>query len=307
MTAVPIAPRSASRLVEGSTRAPALREPVHHRERTRDGVDLSLLRFSGEVRWETPVLLTHGTFSNAQVCAKLASFLADQGFDCWIVEWRGHGRSDAGRGRPDFEHLAAFDVLAGLDAVRRHTGKPRLFLAGHSGGGLVLLMHLARSPDTRKRVSGLITLASQATEAGRRWRDKATIAGFAVLNNALGRLPGPAFGLGPEDEWPGVMNQWFRWNWTRRWVGHDGFDYGAAVREIDVPALCLAGAGDRFIAPVPGCRRLFDALGSRDKRFVLCGTSDGFAEDYDHTRIIASRAAGQEIWPVIATWMRERA
>ena len=292
---------------ETSGRGPASREPTHHRETTRDGVELSLVRFSGEVRGEAPVLLTHGTFSNAQVCAKLAAYLADHGFDCWIVEWRGHGQSQAGRGKPDFQHLADFDVPAGLAAVRRLTGNPHVFLAGHSGGGLVFLMHLARQPETRQHVKGLVTLASQATEAGRRWRDKARIASFAILNNVLGHVPGPAFGLGPENEWRGVMNQWFRWNWTQRWVGRDGFDYATALREIDVPALCLAGAGDRFIAPVLGCRRLFEALGSRDKRFVVCGTSDGFAEDYDHARIIASRAAGQEIWPLIAAWIRERA
>jgi pimeloyl-ACP methyl ester carboxylesterase len=307
MNPPPTTPRPPIRQAESSGRAPALGEPTYHRETTRDGVELSFLRFSGEVRWDVPVLLTHGTFSNAQVCAKLASFLADRGFDCWIVEWRGHGRSHAGHGDPDFQHIADFDVPAALEAVRRHTGKPQVFLAGHSGGGLVFLMHLSRQPETRKHVRGVVTVASQATEAGRRWHDKARIASFAILNNVLGHLPGPAFGLGPENEWRGVMNQWFRWNWTRRWLGRDGFDYGPALREIDVPALCLAGAGDRFIAPVRGCRRLFDSLGSRDKQFVLCGRSDGFAEDYDHTRIIASRAAGQEIWPVIATWMRDRA
>jgi oxygen-independent coproporphyrinogen-3 oxidase len=303
MNAVAIAAGCVNGLAAGT----GPREPIYYREPTRDGVELSLQRFAGEVRWDAPVLLTHGTFSNAQVCAKLASFLACRGFDCWILEWRGHGLSQAGRANPDFQHVADFDVPAGLEAVRRHTGKRQLILAGHSGGGLVFAMHLARQPETRKHVRGLVTLASQATEAGRRRRDKARIATFAIINNVLGHLPGPLFGLGPENEWRGVMNQWFRWNWTRRWLGRDGFDYDTAMHEIDVPALCLAGAGDRFIAPVRGCRRLFDSLGSRDKRFVLCGMSDGFAADYDHTRIIASRTAGQEIWPVIATWMRDRA
>lgn len=292
---------------DDASHALAFREPTRSRATTRDGVELSLLRFSGDVRCDTPVLLTHGTLSNAQVCVRLASFLADQGFDCWILEWRGHGQSAAGDASPDFQYLADVDVPAGLDAVRDATGKPNVFLVGHSGGGLVFLMHLARQPESRARVRGLVTLASQATEAGGTWRDKAKIAGFAVVNNVLGHLPGPMLGLGPENEWRGVMNQWFRWNWSRRWLARDGFDYAKALRDVDVPTLCLAGAGDRFIAPVRGCERLYDVLGSRDKQFVLCGTSAGFAEEYDHTRIIASRAAGQEIWPVILTWMRARA
>src|SRR5262245_50630554 len=266
------------------------REPTRYREPTRDGVVLSLLRFAGaDVSSTAPVLLTHGTFSNAQVCGKLSAFLADQGFDSWILELRGHGQSEAGAGRLDFQQMADFDVPAALEAVRRHTGRPDVFLVGHSGGGLVFLMHLARSPETCQRVKGLVTLASQATDAGAGWRARAKILAFAAMNNVLGYLPGTALGVGPENARRSVMHQWFRWNWTGRWVGHDGLDYTAALRHIDVPALCLAGAGDRFIAPVGGCQRLYDALGSRDKRLVVCGKSTGFAEDYGHARLIASR------------------
>jgi oxygen-independent coproporphyrinogen-3 oxidase len=282
-------------------------EPTRYREVTRDGVELSLVRFAGEVRWDTPVLLTHGTFSNAQVCGKLASFLADHGFDCFILELRGHGQSQAGAGDPDFQQLADFDVPAALEAVRRHSGKPEMLLVGHSGGGLVFLMHLARALESQKHIRGLVTLASQATDAGTGWNARAKIAAFAAMNNVLGYLPGATLGMGPENEYRGVMNQWFRWNWSRRWLGRDGFDYAEALRRIDVPALCLAGAGDRFIAPVRGCQRLYDWLGSRDKQLVVCGRATGFAEDYGHARLNASRAAWQEIWPVILTWLQHRA
>ena len=69
----------------GSARTAASREGIRYCEVTRDGVELSLLRFTGNVRRDPPVLLTHGTFSNAHVCRRLASFLADHGFDCWIL------------------------------------------------------------------------------------------------------------------------------------------------------------------------------------------------------------------------------
>ena len=194
-----------------------------------------------------------------------------------------------------------------LEAVRRWTGKSQTFLVGHSGGGLVFLMHLARNPESCKHVKGVVTLASQATEAGATLSSRIKIVGLAAINNLLGYLPGPALGLGPENEFQGVMNEWFRWNWSRRWLGRDGFDYAEALCHVDVPTLLLAGAGDRFIAPVRGCHRLYDLLGSRDKRLVICGMSTGFAEDYGHARIIASRAARQEIWPMILSWMRGRA
>ena len=47
-------------------------------------------------RAAVPVLLTHGTFSNGNVCTRLAAYLATHGFPCWVLELRGHGASDAG-------------------------------------------------------------------------------------------------------------------------------------------------------------------------------------------------------------------
>jgi len=282
-------------------------EPEYYRQQTKDSVELSLLRISHDIRHDVPVLLTHGTFSNAQVCTRLAGYLAENGFDCWILELRGHGRSEAGDAHPDFERFSEFDVPAALQAVLHRTRKEHLFWVGHSGGGLVLLMHLARNPEACARLKGIVTLASQATEAGATWAGRAKIALGAMANNLIGYSPGPLLKLGPENEFKGVMNQWFRWNWNRQWTGKDGFDYFEALRKVEVPALCFAGGGDRFIAPYQGCRRLYDALGSLDKRMAFCAKSEGYGEDYSHARIIASRRAQQEIWPMIAEWLTKRA
>jgi oxygen-independent coproporphyrinogen-3 oxidase len=284
-----------------------LGEPEHYRERTKDGVELALLRISHDIRQEIPVLLTHGTFSNAQVCTRLARHLAEDGFDCWILELRGHGRSEVGPVQPDFERFSEFDVPAALHAVRQRTNEKQVFWVAHSGGGLVLLMHLARNPEAHAQIRGVVTLASQATEAGATLAGQAKIALGAMTNNMLGYAPGPLLGLGPENEFKGVMNQWFRWNWDGRWTGKDGFDYLEALRRVETPALCFAGGGDRFIAPYRGCRRVYDGLGSLDKRMALCAKSEGYGEDYSHSRLIASRRAQQEIWPTISEWLMKRA
>jgi len=127
-----------------------------------------------------------------------------------------------------------------------------------------------------------------------------------LINNLAGPARRRLLGFGPEDEFRGVVNQWFRWNWRRRWLGNDGFDYLEAAKGITVPTLWFAGTADRYIAPVRGCRRIYEALGSSDKEFVECGKASGFSEDYDHTRIIASRPARHEIWPWILRWLLQR-
>ena len=281
-------------------------KPAGVHVRTDDGVELALHRVSGAVWQGCPVLLTHGTFSNGQVCAGLAGFLADHGFDCWVLELRGHGQSERGHVNADFERFAMFDVPAGFQAVLRATGKEQVFLVAHSGGGLVFVMYLARNPEARERVRGLVTLASQATEAGATLRGRANATRIMLINNLAGPARRRLLGFGPEDEFRGVVNQWFRWNWRRRWLGNDGFDYLEAAKGITVPTLWFAGAADRYIAPVRGCRRIYEALGSSDKEFVECGKASGFSEDYDHTRIIASRPARHEIWPWILRWLLQR-
>lgn len=293
------------RLLAGRQRPPI--ELEWYRELTTDRVALSLLRVYGEVRYSTPVVLSHGTFSNAQTCTRLALYLAGHGFDCWVLELRGHGRSEVGPVHPDFEQFSELDVPTALRAVRQHTRNAPLFWIGHSGGGLVPLMFLARHPETLAEVKGIVTLASQATDAGITWSGWAKIALSAAGNNLLGYAPGPLFKLGPENEFRGVMNQWFRWNWNGRWTGNDGFDYLKGLERINIPTLCLAGGGDRFIAPYQGCRRLYNALGGPDKQMVFCAKSEGYGEDYNHARIITSLRARREIWPTISEWLIRRA
>jgi oxygen-independent coproporphyrinogen-3 oxidase len=40
---------------------------------------------------------------------------------------------------------------------------------------------------------------------------------------------------------------------------------------------------------------------------VFCAKSEGYEEDYSHARIIMSRPAQREIWPVISEWLVKRA
>src|SRR2546428_764740 len=219
-------------------------KPAGVHVRTDDGVELALHRVSGAVWQGCPVLLTHGTFSNGQVCAGLAGFLADHGFDCWVLELRGHGQSERGHVNADFERFAMFDVRAGFQAVLRATGKEQVFLVAHSGGGLVCVMYLARNPEARERVRGLVTLASQATEAGATLRGRANATRIMLINNLAGPARRRLLGFGPEDEFRGVVNQWFRWNWPglARWLPQ--CTYPAVAARSGVLLQCSPGTGE---------------------------------------------------------------
>lgn len=251
------------------------------------------------------VVLAHGMFSNYRACRGLAQYLARLNFDCWLLDYQAHGHSDKSSTPVDFETLCLHDTEATLKFLQTQTNPP-LWWVGHSGGGLAIAMYLARYPERQGSLAGFVTLASQATDAGLKQSRRVQFRLFRALIRVLGKAPGKSFGLGPEDESVAVMDQWLRWSLSRRWTGADGFDYSDNLGVITVPSLSLAAIADRFIAPVSGCRKMHSLLGGDDKTFVVFGKVHGHLEDYTHARLISSRKASVDVWPLVGQWIVDR-
>jgi oxygen-independent coproporphyrinogen-3 oxidase len=278
------------------------RQPVHE-VTTADGAGLAVRRI-GARRRGPPVILTHGMFSNQSICVPLARYLAREGFECWVYDWRGHGQSTSGGTPPTFDRLAALDVPAMISFVRERTACERVAWVAHSGGGLALLMHLARVPEAAARISCGVFFGSQAVGAATTPLGKAFVALTGAIHALYARVHGPRLHATARDEFVGILGPWLRWNRTGRWTGEDGFDYEAALSKLEVSVLAFAGTGDRWIAPPEGCARLVRALGGTRKELVVCAPRNGFGEDYGHAGIILSRGARKEIWPRVAGFLR---
>lgn len=270
---------------------------------TADGVRLRLQRIGDP--GGVPVILAHGTFSNHRSCIGLANFLAKKGYSCWIFDWRGHGKSDRPRTPHTFDDIAMLDVPAVIDAVTSRSSD-RVFWLGHSGGGLILLMWMARFPHlAAHHIKGLIMLASQATGAAISMRNRALISAIDWLLRWRTSAPGHWLHIGPEPESASLIRQWCRWNLTRSFSSQDGFDYEKAISQAHLPVLAFAGAGDRFVAPPCACHAFASKCGT-DVEFHFCSKQQGFREDYTHNQLILSRNASVEIWPLVSRWLGAR-
>lgn len=263
-------------------------------------------------------------FSNYRVCRGLAQYLSKLDFDCWLVDSTGHGYSDRPVIAADFESVCLEDVGAVIDffsdgvsnddsiSVERVSNVDEsvhrlpLWWVGHSGGGLAIAMYLARYPGRQDQLCGFVAVASQATDAGSSWQRRMTFRLARLLVSVFRVAPGKVLGLGPENESAAVMDQWLRWSLAGRWTGTDNFDYARALSEIRLPSLSIAGVADRFIAPVSGCDKMHRWLGGGDKTFKVFGKSCGHLEDYTHARLVSSRNASIDIWPVIGQWIMDR-
>ncbi|MBI5548777.1 MAG: alpha/beta fold hydrolase, partial [Deltaproteobacteria bacterium] len=124
--------------------------------RTEDGWSIAMIRHRAEGSASgPPVLLCHGISANARNLDldaehSLARWLAAHGRETFAMSLRGVGDSD----RPDphagrsfgysMDTYAAEDLPAALARVRELTGAPQVDFVGHSMGGLVGYIYLAR-------------------------------------------------------------------------------------------------------------------------------------------------------------------
>jgi alpha-beta hydrolase superfamily lysophospholipase len=263
---------------------------------------IALYRYANPSSTCPPVILTHGTFSNANICSKLAEFLNANGFECWIYEWAGHGLSEYGDLYPDAEEFALNDVPKVIQAVFAETNITSCIWVAHSGGGFLPLIYMARNPHRQHEIKTIVGMGSQTTGAGKTWIGKISTRIVPLVIKMFGKVPGPLLGLGPEDEISGFLNQWCQWNRSGKWFGKDKFNYYKAMREIHIPTILIAGGND-FIAPANGCQQILQSLGSIQKKFVLCSKATGYKEDYNHPRLIASQNSKIEIWPIVLEYI----
>lgn len=92
-----------------------------------------------------PLVLIHGVTDGRVSWAQVAPLLGEKGYHCYIVEYRGNGKTD----KPDqpphgyTAELLSEDIIDFMDK----TGIERAHVAGHSFGSLIVQVLAARNPE----------------------------------------------------------------------------------------------------------------------------------------------------------------
>lgn len=241
-----------------------------------------------------PVLLTHGTFSDADTMLPLAETLSDAGYPVYVIEWRGRGMRP---GQFDFHDLAEGEITEALQSLPSPA-----HLVAHSGGGLAMTFSQL-IPGNRQRTLSLTLIATQGTHLFDAPRGR--VLGIRALD-LCGRVSGYwplSLGLGPSRETARLMTQWVRFNRLRRISDRDGRDVFPRLASLDLPVLALSGAADTVIARPDGCAALAAAFGPKATHHCCAKATDG--EDFTHSRLVRSRAARQRVWPRITHFLQQ--
>ncbi len=275
-----------------------------HIVKMNDGGQIALHHFPKSNVTGLPVLLTHGTISNADTVRELALYLQSQGFDCWVLEWGGHGQSIESSHKQNFEYPAFHDTPAAIEKILQLTQQKQLHWVSHSGGGHLALMYLARNPKYEQQIASVVTLGAQATDGALGFKYKVRAVILWGVTYLMGHTPKFLVSVGTEGEPTRLLAQWSKWNVQQKWLGQDGFDYMANLARISVPSFMIAGQGDD-IAPPSGCQKFHEAMGGNIKEFLVCSVESGFSKDFSHGQLIRGSAAKKEVYPKVSAWLNK--
>lgn len=198
--------------------------------------------------------------------------MAADGYAAYSVDFRGHGKSEGRRGHCRWfaEYLDDLEIF--LRHLRPRVAGGRLFVLGHSHGGLIAIHYLAkRRPDDWV---GLVLSAPYLKLAFRPPRLK--IYAAKVVGNLLPWLPFKSE-IGSEkltrdpvarqavDEDP-LYNRVATPGWFLE-SNRAQSEVESIAPSLAVPTLLLCGAADP-IASTAASRRFFELLGARDKNYI---------------------------------------
>jgi pimeloyl-ACP methyl ester carboxylesterase len=317
-----------------------------HFTTTSDSWRLALARFrpGHALAGAPPLLLCPGLALTGRLFdlgadRSLARFLAQHGYDVWVLDWRGRGESErprlGGRRRYTwcFDDYVTFDLPAALEKVAAESGAARVLGVGFGAGGLALLCG-AGATATTARLAGVAALGCSAfyrrtssalpgwwLRLGGRLRVEALTRLFAPL---LGRFfPGPLGALQNRDS---LEPAWYRRalvnaaaspsrremqqleDWLRRDLCTgltDERDYRRLLAQVSAPVLLLAGLRDP-LAPPDSIEQTSAALPGAPRQVVQGSRMHGMASNYGHLDLVLGANAARDTWPHLLRWLDEQ-
>lgn len=265
-----------------------------------------MIKISTQTKHEYPIVLAHGTFCNHRCMFLLAKALAYRGYECWVFDWRNHGKFAKNTHSATFESYAHFDYRHIIKQILNYSKAKKLHWVGHSGGGLIPLMAIAKEPHLQLQLASLTMLASQATGHGESWYRRKIIKLCKLLISSKKTVQLPFQLLGPEVESAALLKQWCQWNLSKQWLSSDGFDYLKHLYLVQIPVLAIAADKDPIIAPSAGCEFLLEQCGSPVKLFISGTIDSGFSKPFSHSELITHPKAVQEVSNHIIQWLRDK-
>lgn len=256
-----------------------------------------------------PVLMLHGSYSNRHFWISpkglgLAPYLFDQGFDVWVIEFRGHGASPKSA---QFKHYLAeqwgqSDLPAAINFIYEQT-QQAVNLTAHSAGGVNLLAALSKQKIDESKLMRAVLLGVQTTYGQDYLKNSLLFMFIKFAMKVYGRFPAKKLKFGPEDESNSVMLQMMNWRRTGKWLDSQGNDFWQGIPNIKLPIMMITSDGDAQ-DPKKGVELLFERF-TCEKDYICLGKALGYKKDYSHPGMVVDKDAKLEVYPLVLDWLKK--
>lgn len=282
---------------------------------------LYLKRIRHPERDGEPVLMVHGVMANGRIFYSdsgkgLAHYLARHGYDVFVADLRGRGRSTPKIGRHSRHgqtEIIREDLPALQAAIRALRGDVPVHWMAHSWGGVHMTSCLVRHPELIPQVASLVYFGSKRSVHARNLNKLIEVdfmwnIAARVLCRSVGYLPARRIRLGADDETDKSHWQSKQWAKARPWVdSDDGFDYRQAAQKVHLPpALYFAAQNDPCRGNPEDVRRFRDESGPHRSCIHLLARATGHRHDYDHVSLLTHPDAVDDHFPLVLDWLAGR-
>lgn len=262
------------------------------------------------------VFMLHGLMDDArcfhdeQSRTGLAYVLARQGYDVYLAELRGRRLDGGGLKGKDFgvEQVISEDLQKLVAAMNKRAQPGGRIWVGQGFGSLLLTSYLARHPQELEQIMGMVHFSPfrESQPAGRikhLWVNWLHRRGIRMISSVLGYVPSLKLKLGRCNESLNFYQDALDWLDTP-WCGKDGFDYSAAVKQLDwPPSLYFASLYQSWRASDADARAFMFDLGAHNGRLIKLGRRVGNQQNYKRSELCLNQAAEQDYYPLLLQWL----
>ena len=301
-----------------------MRSPLHHESimaslPSTDQVHMTRL-YRDKKKLGAPVFMLHSTAGDGTTFypddgSGLACYLARRGYDVYVADLRGRGKS-----WPQVSRRSAFgshqaiteDIPALLKKIVIKRGKVPQIWIGHGWGSVLLCGYYARFGDSLSPVAQMVHFGARRRIHSLNSQKKffinflwVKLSGWLVRIN--GYMPAKLLRLGQCDESRGNFSDYLNWSFRDDWNDiEDGFSYGEAVRRQQLPpSLYFASEGDRAYGDPADVREFIKELGPHDGRLWVLSRRGGSLRDYSHLEMLRHKDCEEDHFPLLLDWLDE--